>query len=136
MFGHIWLLVIILITRYSIVHPHPDGAPVEACDSMNPIHPGGAQAQTTAPPYTITFSDSTDPVKEGLLDVTIEGINGENFKGFLIQAASDFGFGGELRGEFLEPPQESPDFQRLACDKDAPYVSVILFMKLNSGWAK
>lgn len=69
------------------VHAYPSGAPVLACQSRTPQHNGTA-TQNRAKPYTVTANSTYYTATENVL-VTIQGINGAKFKGFLIQMRTD-----------------------------------------------
>ncbi|XP_046584666.1 putative defense protein 2 [Haliotis rubra] len=82
-------LVCVAAVLLPSVRGNSSGANVGACSSMVPSH-GGATTQSFPSPFTITpNSNSYTPGKR--IDVTLAGICGRPFKGFLVQArqASD-----------------------------------------------
>lgn len=62
----------------------PDGAHPAACLTMTPLH-GQNIPQNTQPPVTLSLSDQI--ILQGqTVTLTIEGIDGFQFRGFLVQA--------------------------------------------------
>ena len=121
---HVLMLTLILLSKHKVVESNENGAPFteEVCQTMKPEHEGAAP-QSSEAPYTITFTESTDPIKVGLIDVTISGNEeGDTFKGFLIQAATDARLNTELRGGFLA----SEEYQTMKCDRDSKKVTTIV----------
>ncbi|GAB6031632.1 hypothetical protein CHUAL_009392 [Chamberlinius hualienensis] len=75
---------LLAIAFAAVVHSHPDGAPLSACDTMRPNHQF-YQPQNSTPPYQITVSNNSPAVGEPI-EVTISAPTGEQFQGFLIKA--------------------------------------------------
>ena len=120
------LLVLISITRYDGVHSYADGAPnsEKICETMRPKH-SDAEPQVSTPPYIITVNDSSDPIKKGLLDVTIAGKNKEDtFKGFLIREELKDSHDNKLQGTFLN----GDDYKIINCGSEGSKVRIIYFL--------
>lgn len=89
-----------LILCYIIAHIncYPEGAPSDACDSLRPSHEEHQPSATSAP-YSITTSKNRISSSE-TLTVTITGLRGSTFKGFLIVARNSDGDSTNL-GQFI-----------------------------------
>ncbi|XP_067845769.1 putative ferric-chelate reductase 1 [Heptranchias perlo] len=77
-----FVLVFITATFPVYVLGYPNGQVSSACADMMPRH--GANAQTSAAPYTITASNSTFNPGD-TISVTLKSQSGVNFKGFLLE---------------------------------------------------
>ncbi|XP_063415148.1 defense protein l(2)34Fc-like [Mytilus trossulus] len=77
------LKIVGLLCCLCFVHAYPDGAPAVACQNRTPQH-NGATASTRAKRYTVTANSTYYTATENVL-VTLKGVSGTTFKGFLIQ---------------------------------------------------
>ncbi|KAL8582083.1 hypothetical protein ACOMHN_004003 [Nucella lapillus] len=85
------LLLGIWTSGHYLAHAFSSGAPENSCPTMSPLH--GASKQATPPPYSITVS-SHEIAPSQIVTVTLSGINGTKFEGFLVTArSSDFSVG-------------------------------------------
>ncbi|XP_071124494.1 putative defense protein [Mytilus edulis] len=77
------LKIVGLFCCLCFVHAYPTGAPPEACQTRTPQH-NGTTASTSAKRYTVTANSTYYTTTENVL-VTLKGVLGTKFKGFLIQ---------------------------------------------------
>ncbi|XP_060799496.1 putative ferric-chelate reductase 1 [Neoarius graeffei] len=66
------------------VHAFSNGSIAAVCDSMTPTH-GDFGSQNTTAPYRVRVDRSTCEPGE-MIKVTLESVNGTEFKGFMLQA--------------------------------------------------
>jgi hypothetical protein len=109
-------LIFVVLNFLNFTYSSPSGAPDSSCNTMRPNHGAGITEQTSAPPYKIVTSSLTVNGGEEI-QVSIESLGSEKFRGFLIMAFSD---DGKVVGEFSESLNETqqinikncPDFPR------------------------
>nr|XP_060629978.1 putative ferric-chelate reductase 1 isoform X1 [Anolis sagrei ordinatus] len=93
----------------STVLGFPSGKISGSCDSMLPSH-RNAIPQTSPPPYAISVSNTSFAPRDEII-VSLTGLNGSSFKGFLLQARTPGGDSAVGSFRIL-----SPDTQGLECN--------------------
>ncbi|KAK2147142.1 hypothetical protein LSH36_568g02037 [Paralvinella palmiformis] len=87
----------VLFVCHPVCDGYSEGAPVEACTALKPLH--DSEPETRETPYTFTayhdFVDDQTPI----VNVTILGSDRVWFKGFLLQARDN---NNDLIGEFID----------------------------------
>lgn len=95
------VLCALCVFALAVIEPgqsHPTGASSKSCSNLKPGH-HGAEAQKSNSPYSLTAERS--PYDDGTIKVTVKGKNGEQFKGYMIQAQNIDGT-GIITGTFGE----------------------------------
>ncbi|XP_046737773.1 putative defense protein Hdd11 [Diprion similis] len=102
-------LFLLIASVVAVAQGFSAGAPPAVCEDLTPKHHTDPQAGPS--PYKISINkNSINPGEE--VKVTIEGINGEKFKGFLVQARQ----GKEILGSFPLDPNDK-EAQTIDCPK-------------------
>lgn len=82
----LFVVCAVVTASLSTVSGYPNGRIEDACFTMEPIH-GSAKSQTSSPPCSITVSNTTyNPGDK--FTVTLEGLSGQAFTGFLLESAT------------------------------------------------
>lgn len=106
------VLVLVLVHVY-LVSAYPTGAP--KCSSLTPKH-SGTKAQTGKAPYKVEASAATKKDGKSNVTVTISGIDGAKFKGFILYAtAAD---GSDKVGTFGKTDKT----KLITCDSSVSFV--------------
>ena len=104
------LLIILNVTI--LINTFPNGAPLKHCEDLTPTghirknkHNNGTDPQTSTIPFKLESND----LGGSELKISLEGLNGEKFKGFIIKALNQNGeyFGrfkiGSGNGKIIKP---------------------------------
>lgn len=99
--------LVIIASVFAAAQAFGGGAPTSVCNDLTPKHP--AEPQEVASPFTISISKSV--IKPGdEVKVTLEGTNGNKFKGFIVQGR----VGDSIVGSFEVNPNDE-EVQFLNC---------------------
>ncbi|XP_043941782.1 putative ferric-chelate reductase 1 isoform X2 [Protopterus annectens] len=82
----LFVVCVIFTTLLPTTSGYPNGRIEEACSTMEPIH-GSVKSQSSSPPYSITVSNTTYTPGDKFT-VTLEGLSGQQFTGFLLESVS------------------------------------------------